>query len=484
MIRPVRWRKRQELLTSDQVRSIHQASLRILERTGVCMPLSQARRDQAQDLGLAVDQGSGRVRFPPAVIESALEKAPRTFALCARDPANDVVLDGQRGFLCLDGSAAEMLDHETGRPRPSRKSDLEAAVRVADSLPQVAFLWPCLSARDQPAAVQCLHELEALLCHSTKHAQAMTVVDPVCAQAAVAMAAEVAGGPEALRRRPLISTFQCSVSPLSFEERALQAALVFGEAGIPTGFWSMTIGAGTAPITVAGNAALANAEILAGMALFQLLCPGVPTFYGTSASMMELRFGGVACGGPEDCLLQAAGCQLAHFYGVPASVGTFAAGAKSSGWQAGVENALSGAVSLLAGADMMPGAGLLHSARVFSLEQLLLDCELFDMIRVVSEGMEVDEDTLAVDLIDAVGPGGHYLAEGHTLAHLREVWQPKLMDRLPWDEWERQGRPAPADRARAEAQRIVSTHAPTPLPCADVLAEIVEEVGRRLAGGR
>jgi trimethylamine--corrinoid protein Co-methyltransferase len=145
------------------------------------------------------------------------------------------------------------------------------------------------------------------------------------------------------------------------------------------------------PATVAGIAAQANAEVLAGITLLELFYPGTPTFYGFCPTMMDLRRGGVAAGGPEDVLLQAVGCQMARFYGIPASIGTFATGAKLSDWHAGVENAISGVVSQLCGADMMSGAGLLYGARIFSFEQLLLDCEIYEMLRVVAQGFAIDD---------------------------------------------------------------------------------------------
>lgn len=477
MIKPVKWKSHFELLTSTELQIIHQASLQIMERVGLIMPLSQARQEQAGDLGLRVK--GEQIYFPPHVVEAALRNAPRHYTLCARNPENDLLIDGQHGYLSLDGSGTDVLDLDTGEVRTSTKADLQAAVRLADALPQIAFLWPTVSAQDCPTAVQPLHELEVLLTHSSKHAQAMTAVDPLNAAGSVEMAAAVVGGRDELRRRPIISNFQCSVSPLSYDAKGLEAAFVFGEAGIPTGFLNMTIGCATAPATVAGNAAQANAEVLAGITLFQLFYPGVPTFYGSSATVMELRRGGVTCGGPEDFWLQAAGCQLAHFYGLPASIGTFATGATSSGWRAGVENAVSGAINLFTCADLMSGAGLLNAAKIFSFEQLLMDCEIYDMLRAVTQGFPIDGDALALDVIAAVGPQNHFMAEDHTFNHMRDIWQPAIMDRRPWEEWVEAGRPTVRERAKEQAKAILAAHRPEPLPCADRLWEIAAEYEQR-----
>lgn len=479
MIKPVRWKTRLELVSGDEIQAIHQASLRIMERTGLIMPLSRERQDQASDLGLQVDRDDDRVRFPPEIVQTALRLAPRQFTLYGRSPENDLILDGGHGYLTLDGCGTDVLDLETGQVRASTLADLEAAIRVADALPQVSFLWPTVSARNCPPQVQPLYELKAMLTQSSKHAQAMTAVDALNAQGTIEIAAQVAGGREALRKRPIISNFQCSVSPLSYDRQALEAAFVFGQAGIPTGFMDMTIGCGTAPATLAGNAALANAEVLAGITLFELFFPGVPTFYGSCATMMELHSGGVTCGGPEDCLLQATGCQMARLYGLPSNIGTFATGAKTGDWHAGVENTLSGAMSQLCGADMMCGAGLLNGARIFSFEQLVMDCEIYDMIQAAVQGFAVDPDTLAEDVIHATGPRSHFLKAKHTRAHMREIWQPTVMDRTPWDEWVKKGRPSANDKARDKARQILASHQPEPLPGADRIQEIIAAFSRR-----
>jgi trimethylamine--corrinoid protein Co-methyltransferase len=451
LIEPVQWKTRLELLSDKEVRTLHKSSLRIMERTGLVMPLSKARQDQACDLGLQVDRETHLIRFPPEVVEAALQKAPRRYTLCARNPENDLALDGEHGYLTLDGSGTDVLDLETGQVRPSTQADLEAAVCVADALPQISFLWPTVSARDCPARVQPLYEI----------------------------AAEVVGGRETLKKRPIVSNFQCSVSPLAYDEKALEAAFVFGQAGLPTGFMDMTIGCGTAPATLAGNAVVANAEVLAGVTLFELFFPGVPTFYGSCATMMELRSGGVTCGGPEDWLLQAVGCQMAHFYGLPSNIGTFATGAKTSDWHAGVENALSGAVNQFCGADMMCGAGLLNGARLFSFEQLVMDCEIYDMLRAVVQGFAINAETLAEDVIHAAGQRSHFLKSKHTRAHMREIWQPSVIDRTPWDEWVKRGRPTVNDRAREKAKQVLASHRPEPLACADRIREIIAAYERR-----
>ena len=451
------------VLREDDLHAVHAATLRVLERTGVDVGSAPIR--SALAAAGAIVRGDGiRVRFPPDLVEAALRVAPRTLLLAGRDPGLDLALDGDHGFLSVDGSAAEILDPDTGRRRPSTGRDLERVTRLADVLPEIGFLWQGVEAGDVPAPVRPLHELRIQLRSSSKHVQLMTAVTPLAAEGAVAMAAAVAGGEDALRARPLLSSFQVCLSPLTFAGEALEAALCYARAGVPAGFVVMPIACATGPATPAGIVVQSNAELLAGIAIVETLVPGAPTFYGACPTVLDLRSVSVACGGPEDVLFQAALGQLGDWYGLPTSIGTFATGAKAPDWQAGFENAISGMASLLGGADMLSGAGLLHAARTFSLEEMVLDAEMFGALCRVSEGLAVGPEALAVDVIDAVGPGGNYLAERHTVAHMRSLWRPTVYDRRTWEDWEAAGRPAPPERAGERVRELLATHEPAPLP--------------------
>jgi trimethylamine---corrinoid protein Co-methyltransferase len=465
-----RWGHR--VLDDDAVAAIHAATLRVLERTGVEVGSASIRAAMTRE-GAVVDDSSGRVRFPAGLVETAVARAPHGYVLAARDPANDLPLDGRRGWLSVDGSAASILDPVTGDKRAGTAADLEVVTRLGDALPEIGFLWQGIEAGDAPVGVRPLHELRIQLSLSTKHVQLMTGVTPRIAEGAVEMASAVAGGMDALRARPILSSFQVSMSPLVFDGDALETAVVYARAGVPSGFVVMSIACATAPATVAGVLVQTNAELLAAIAILETLVPGAPTFYGACPTVMDLRTAGVACGGPEDALFQIALSQLGHRYGLPTSIGTFAPGAKSSDWQAGLENGLSGMASLLGGADMLSGAGLLDAAAVFSLEQLVLDAETFGLIAHLAEPIGVTEDDLAAEVIEAVGPHGDYLSEDHTLANMRGLWSPRLFERRTWDEWSATGRPGPRERARERVRALLEGHVVTPLP-----GTAVEELDR------
>jgi trimethylamine--corrinoid protein Co-methyltransferase len=293
----------------------------------------------------------------------------------------------------------------------------------------------------------------------------MTAVTPEQAIASAEMAAVAVGGEQALRDRPILSAFQCSVSPLVYDGGPLAAAVEFAKADVPSGFMVMPILGATSPITRAGTMVVNNAEVIGGVIAHQLLAPGARTFYASAVTTMDLWSGAANCGGPEDLVFQMANAQLARAYGLKSMVGTFATGSKTSDWQGGVENGLSGFASWISGVDMASGAGLLYAARVFSAAQLVLDAEVWDLLCSTSEGLQTwDAEYLAVDVIDAVKPGGHFLDQEHTLTHMREVWQTKMFDRGNWEDWEANGRPISKTRAVARAKEILETHEPYPLP--------------------
>jgi trimethylamine--corrinoid protein Co-methyltransferase len=225
---------------------------------------------------------------------------------------------------------------------------------------------------------------------------------------------------------------------------------------------TMTSCVSTGPATLAGNLAVGNAEVISGLALIQLAFPGAPVYYSAAQTVMDLRTGGYTGGGPEDFLFGAAGNVLADFYNVPLSMGSFATGAKVPDWQAGVENSFATFMSCISMSDMLLGVGLLHGSRVWSFEEMLMDCEIFDIIYHMMKGIVVDDETLALDTVRAVGPGGNFLANKHTKKHLHELWVPRYMDRRPYDVWDEKQDGA-RDWARERAKQILATHRPDPL---------------------
>jgi trimethylamine--corrinoid protein Co-methyltransferase len=454
-------RLRLDILGDDDVRRIHTATLDVIESVGVRCP-SRKALDILANNGATVDRETMVARIPGHVIESALKHAPPVYPLAARDPAQDLPLDGQHVYLGTDGCGIEVIDAFSGERRRSCVQDVADVARVADALEEVAFHWVAVSAQDCPPESRGLHELKAIWDNSTKHAQTESIVTEREMRAAVEMAAAIAGGREALRRRPVLSIMQCTISPLAHDGGSLDAGLIAAEAGLPVGYMTMASCASTGPVTLAGNLVVGNAEVISALALMQMAQPGAPVYYAAAQTATDLRTGGYTGGGPEDYLFGAATNRLADFYNVPLSMGAFATGAKEPDWQAAVDNSFSSFMASLTGSDMLLGCGLLHGSRIFGFEQMLMDCEIYGIVHKLMDGIVVNDETLALDAIRAVGPGGHFLTQKHTRQHMRGLWQPRLFDRRPYGEWAAQ-RDGARDWARARAQEILKTHRPDPL---------------------
>ncbi len=449
---------RLEVLSPAEVKRIHDATLHILEKVGVRFPSARALDIWAAH-GATVDREKMIVRAKPELIEAALKQAPPTYTLAARDPQQDLPLDGNHVHLGTDGCGVEVIDLHTRQRRTSGLQDVADIARIADALEEVAFHWVAVSAQDKPPETRGLHELKAVWESSTKHVQTESIYHERDARAAIEMAALIAGGKEALRRRPVLSLMQCTAPPLGHDGGSLEAALIAAEAGVPTGFMTMTAALTTGPATLAGTLAVGNAEVIAATALLQLAYPGAPVFYAAAQTASDLRNGAYTGGGPEDFLFGAATNVISDFYHIPLSMGSFATGAKEPNWQAGLENSLSTFMACIVMSDMLLGVGFLHGSRIWSYAQMLLDCEIYAIIHKMMQGIVVDDESLALEAIAAVGPGGNFLSQKHTRRHMREVFLPQFMDRRPYNEWEDKKDDA-RDWALARAQNILATHQP------------------------
>jgi trimethylamine--corrinoid protein Co-methyltransferase len=449
------------VLSAKDIRQIHQATLEIIESVGVRFPSARALAIW-EEHGAKVDRNSMIIKVPGRIIEEALQKAPPAYTLAARDTALDLPLDGNHVYVGTDGCGVEVIDLASGQRRRSRLQDVEDIARVADYLDEVAFHWVPVSAQDTPPETRGLHELLAIWQNSKKHVQTESIYSGREALGAVEMAAALAGGKKELRRRPLLSIMECTISPLAQDSGSLEAALAGAEAGLPVGFMTMASCGFSGPTTMAGNLAVGNAEVLSALALLELAYPGMPVFYAAAQTAMDLRTGAYTGGGPEDFLFGAASNELADFYNIPLSMGSFATGAKEPNWQAGVENSLSTFMASAVMSDMLLGVGLLCGSTIWSFEQMIMDAEIFGIIAKVMEGIAVNQETLALEAIREVGPGGTFLTHEHTMEHMRGLWLSTLMDRRPYGVWEKK-KDGARDWARDKAKHILATHHPSAL---------------------
>ncbi len=421
-IRSLPLRYHVEVLTPDQVERIHEGALQILQRTGIATSSAKLLELMA-DHGQDVDFENERIRFAPDFVEEKRALAPRHFTLAGRHPARDLAIDGAHGYLSPDGCAPQVIDLDTGQRRSSTKADLGQITRLADALPEIGFLWRSVSARDTPAEVRSMHEVEVQLNNTTKHLQTGSGTDAFTARGVVELCRAVAGGADALRARPLLSSIQCIISPLFWDEGPLDAFEIYAEAGIPISIVSMAMACATAPGTVAGLLTLTIAEILSGLAILQTMAPGAKAIGTGFPSTMDLRSGALnLAAGPDDSFAAMACTQALHALDLPCASGMLGTGAKRSNWQAGAQAALTAAKGAFMPADLFNGAGSLYSANVFSPAQLLLDCELFGSVVRWAEGYAFDDAHLGLDVVAARGTRGPLPGRAsHAPAHARAL---------------------------------------------------------------
>jgi trimethylamine--corrinoid protein Co-methyltransferase len=307
-----------------------------------------------------------------------------------------------------------------------------------------------------------LHELDASFNNTVKHVQTETVMGEKPARYAVRMGEVIAGDRETMRDRPPFSVLICTVAPLGQDPDGIEAGMVYAESGVPVGFMAMPNMGATAPAVPGGALTVGNAEVVSAMVLMQLVAPGAPVFYSLLASVMDPRTADYIVAIPEKYLCNTAAVQLAHDWGVPVLAGAFGMdAAEPATWQIGRDHVYTALMVPLVGADLVTGGGMLKASTLLVPEQIIYDDEIYHTHRVLLQGIDTGADGLALDVIAAVGPRGHYLTQEHTRQHLRKIWIPGLTHpRPPLD-----GTPLPdiRERARAEFDRILAQHKPEPL---------------------
>ncbi len=301
---------------------------------------------------------------------------------------------------------------------------------------------------------------------------------PQEAQLQIEMAAAIVGGRKNLRRRPLISSLHCTSAPLQMDGGSLEAALEFAEAGVPIMFMGMPQLGATGPVTLAGSMVVNNAEVLSCLAVTQLASPGSSVIYGAGIAAFDMKALMRAGGGPEHALAGAASGELARYYGMPCIVGGFVSSAKRPGGQAGYEKITSGFPAAFSGCDMIAGIGLVNDCTTLAFEEIIIDAEIVKIVFRLAQGIEVNGDTLALNIIRKVGPGGNFLAEKHTLDYLRkEHFIPELTDRRSHQAWLKDGSKDIVERAKERVKTILEKHQPEPLE-KDVHSEIQDIIAR------
>ena len=449
-------------LSQDEIEAIHNASLEVLENTGIKV-MSDKALDILKEAGAKVDYEGNRATIPGNLVEEALRRTPKTIKYCARNPKHDFVLNKQGTHFCAIGGPPFILDWESGERRYSTSEDVARCTVIADSLDHVDVIWPLGSCGDVPAPLRYIMDMYTGLINSEKHFEG----DSTSAKEAhyqIEIAAAIVGGREELKRRPIFSMVICPVSPLSYDKGTTEASIELGKAGIPVVIGSAGPMAGvTAPATLAGTMVVDNAEFLGGLVIQEFASPGAPVVYYAGGRIVDFTTG-AGIPSPESSLMGLGLIELVQRYQVPSLVGIGRTASKMLDTQAGYEKTISTLTHILTVPDVATGLGGLERGRITSPEALVIDNEIIDYALRFAQGFEVNDETLAVDIINKVGPGGIFLGEKHTLKHFRERWMSRLFDIDSFETWQKKGSRPIDEVAREKVKEILATHKVEPIP--------------------
>jgi len=449
-----------KVLSQHQISEIHRASLEVLARTGVKIQCEEAL-ELLKKAGGKVKEDL--VKFPAHLVEWAINTTPKQVSLYDRLGNRRLSLGGHKSYFGLGSTLLNMIDSQTGKRRAFLKEDAAKAARIADALPNIDWVMGLGTVSNVPPQYSDRHEFEVMVRNTVKPL-VISNYSKEGLRDIVEMASTVVGGKEELAQRPFIISYTEPVPPLSEDEAAAKNLLLACEYGLPIIHTPCIQGGATSPISLAGELVSANAENLSALVIAQLKRRGVPFFIGGVIAIMDMSTGQTSYGSPEMDLALAAYMDIAHYYEIPTWGTAGCTDSKIVDEQAAIEATLSCLFSSLSGANLVHDVGYMESGKTGSLEMIVMVDEILGYINRIKKGIKVNEETLAVDVIHEVGPGGNFLTHPHTLAHFREeTWNPSLVDRQVYDKWADSGSKRMIDRIREKVQKILETHVPEPL---------------------
>ena len=461
-----------QVLSTEQIHALHHATLRVLERTGIKVT-HPAARDIFDGGGARID--ADRVRLPGHVLEEALAQAPSRIVLGSRSGEPAVVLENDACWFGATLDDVYYYDPITHQRRQFTLKDCRTMVTVSDALPNLTWGMTFGAISDVPSHLGDRYAVREALTYSEKPIVfSSNNVDSL--RDIYEMVKVVARDDRCFETAPPAAAFVTTISPLVIPDHVADQMIFCAEHGIPQVCYAGVQAGSTGPMSFAGTLVQGNAETLACLVFNQLVRPGSPVVYGHLSTVMDMKSSIFSFGAPEMNLMIAAQSQIARHYDIPFYGAAGCSDAKLPDAQAAVEAAVSCFSSALGCAGLIHDVGLLEYATMASPEHMVLVNEILHMIGHYMRGLDVSEEALALDVIDAVGPGGHYLMLDHTMQHFREVWYSQLFDRNSFNQWLENGARDLGARVQERTSALMD-HQPASLE-ADTL-EALEEMPRR-----
>ena len=447
------------LLSESQKGEIHSATLELLRRTGVDVLVPEVR-ELLKKAGCWID--GKRVCIPPNLIEWAIRTAPSRVVLCDQQGNPAMELEGRKGYYGTGSDTPFVIDAYSGERRQTVLQDVANVARLVDALEHIDFLMCMGIASDVTEALSDLYHFREMVLNTNKPI-IYTAWNRANLEDIVEMAEAVAGGAESLRRNPFMALYSEPISPLTHAKESCEKLLFLAEKGLPVVYTPAVMIGGTSPVTVAGSLIQANAEALSGLLITQLIREGAPVIGAGGVLYMDMAKGLISYAAPEFMLGMTAFCEMYQYYKLPTFSFSGCSDSKTFDQQAAAEGALWMMVTALGGGNLIHDVGYLESGMTASYEQLVSMNEIAGLVKRFMRGVEVSAETMALDVIGQVGPGGQFLDHSHTYQHFRRNWVPELFDRATREDWESAGQLTMADKANAKVRKILETYQAAPL---------------------
>lgn len=458
-------RKPSSILSNEQKKMIHEAALSVMRKVGVRVHSETARR-ALRAAGAEIDEKTSVVKFPCDMTESLIAKIPSTIVLAGREKEYDLPVDGTHCYFTTDGCGITVWDQKTQSRRLSVLQDITNTAIIADYLPYCSIYEPMVVASDIPRNLHVIKGMREAFGLSRKHIESESTSNPEEARLQIEMASEIVGGIDELRKRHIMSAMVCTMSPLTLDGNATEAAMAWSEAHVPVHITGMAQMGISGPATIAGELVVNHAETLALAAAMQAHSPGSPVIYGSVLSNMDPRTGAYLGGSPESILLGATSHEMAKFVNMPSACGGLGSSSRIPGVHATLENSLFCMLGTTVAAEISNGLGLVDGSMMLSYEQLMIDNEIAGIALGSCRDIPVNKETIHLDLIERVGilgigpRKGSYLGMKETMVEARQFYQSILFNSEPFEQWEAKGKKDDMVVAKEKADWILKNHKP------------------------
>ncbi len=470
------------LLTEEQIREIHQATLTLLEKTGVKV----LNQEALQLLGNAgcrlVDEDI--VSIPAGLVEESIQRAPSHVTVYNRDGEPAMELGGSNVYFGMGTDLLNTWDLKSGEIRPSCLQDVVDSAIVGDYCQEIDFIASNAFPLDVPGNLAFIIEFRALMEISPKPIY-FTSAGLEDLGVILEMASSVVGGKDRLREKPFIIHYAEPISPLVHASSAVDKLFMCADNGIPLNYSPALLSGGSGPVTLAGAIVVANAEALSGLVIQQLRVKGSPAITGFSATPMDMRSGTTVYGSPDERLTHSACCDLYHYYGLPVWGEAGCSDAATPDEQAALESMASIMMATLDGCNLVHDVGYLGQGLVGSVASLVMCSEIISYVRRIQRGFDISRERIGLDVIHEMGPGGNFLAHEQTLKYCREEhWTSHFVNRQSPETWKKNNGKRYSEVVVEKALDILANHKPDRLSDAAIkgLDSIFEKASVRLSG--